>query len=144
MPNTNYDTDFYGWANEQASLLRAGQFSAADMENIAEEIESMGSSQRKELRSRLVVLLLHLLKWQLQPKGRCSSWETSIRVQRNDLAIHIRYNPSLKPQVPDAILSAYENAQLLAAEETKLPNSMFPGECPYSFEQIMDRDFFPQ
>src|ERR1700691_5139612 len=66
MRNSNYETDFYGWANEQAALLRAGQLSAADIENIAEEIESMGRGEKRELVNRLSVLLAHLLKWRFQ------------------------------------------------------------------------------
>ena len=67
---TLYDTDFYAWTNEQAALLRAGRWSEADVENIAEEIESMGRSERRELVSRLTVLLMHLLKWRFQPTLR--------------------------------------------------------------------------
>ena len=74
MRNSNYDTDFYGWAIEQAALLRARELSAADVDNIAEEIESLGRSEKRELISRFTVLLTHLLKWKFQPKGRCSSW----------------------------------------------------------------------
>ena len=96
MPNTNYDHDFYAWANEQAALLRQGKLGDADIEHIAEEIESMGRTEKRELVSRLTVLMLHLLKWRFQPGKRCSSWETSITVQRNRLARHMTDNPSLK------------------------------------------------
>ena len=73
MSNTLYDRDFYAWANEQAALLRAGRLSEADIENIAEEIESMGRSEKRDLVSRLTVVLLHLLKWQFQPSHRSNS-----------------------------------------------------------------------
>ena len=79
MPNDSlYETDFYAWATRQAALLRAGRLDAADIEHIAEEIDSMGRSEKRELVSRLTVVLLHLLKWQYQPALRGNSWRLSI------------------------------------------------------------------
>ena len=144
MPDTTYDTDFYAWANEQAGLLRAGKLAAADIENIAGEIESMGKGEKRELGNRLTVILLHLLKWQFQPARRGSSWETSISVQRRALARHLRDNPSLKPQIPEVLEDVYEDAVLEAAEEMKLPKAGFPAVCPYSFRQVLDPEFWPQ
>lgn len=144
MPaSTLYHRDFYAWANEQAALLREGKLGQADIENIAEEIESMGRSEKRELVSRLTILLLHLLKWRFQPKGRGSSWEASIRIQRRRLARHMADNPSLKSKLPEAISDAYQDALIAAAEETKLPESTFPPGCPWSFEDISNADFWP-
>jgi ribosomal protein L29 len=140
---TLYDCDFYAWANEQAALLRAGKLAAADIAHIAEEIESMGKSEQRELESRLAILLHHLLKWQFQPKRRSASWEASIRVQRRDLARHIDRNSSLKPLVPEATNYAYGNAVIEASAETGLVESAFPAECLWTFEQIMDAAFWP-
>jgi hypothetical protein len=139
----NYDTDFYAWANEQAALLRAGRLSSADIENIAEEIASMGRTEKRELISRLTVLLTHLLKWKFQPKGRCSSWQTSIKVQRNGTIRHLADNPSLKTLLHEAISDAYGDAVLEAAEETKLSESTFPAPCEWSFDQLIDAGFWP-
>jgi len=139
-----YETDFYAWANQQAELLRAGKLSAADIENIAEEIESMGKTEKRELVSRLAVLLLHLLKWRFQPERRGASWEASITVQRRDLVRHLRDNPSLKSKIAEAIEDAYGDAFLLVAAETGLPRPTFPVECPWSFETIMDAEFWPE
>ncbi|TWB15419.1 uncharacterized protein DUF29 [Nitrospirillum amazonense] len=145
MPKSGlYEQDFYAWANEQAALLRSGKLSAADIEHIAEEIESMGKAEKRELSKRLVVLLLHLLKWQFQPVRRGSSWEATIRVQRRDLAVHLQDNPSLTAKLPEAIQQAYGNALIMAADETGLPEATFPAECPWSFEQIMDPGFWPE
>ena len=144
MPRTNHDTDFYAWANRQTALLRAGRYAAADMELIAQEIESLGKSEKRELVVRLTVLLLHLLKWRHQPAGRCSSWETGIRVQRIQTAGHLADNPSLKAKLDEAIASAYRVAVLEAAEETKLSAGAFPQACPLSFEQMTDETFWPQ
>jgi hypothetical protein len=138
-----YDQDFYAWANEQAALLRAGKLGAADIEHIAEEIESMGRTERRELVNRLAILALHLLKWQYQPKRRGSGWEATIKIQRRDLDAHLADNPSLRAKFSDAMAQAYGNAIILAADETALPEVTFPTECPWSFEQIMDPDFWP-
>jgi hypothetical protein len=139
----SYDRDFYAWANEQASLLRGGRLGEADIAHIAEEIESMGKTEKRELVSQLQVLLLHLLKWQFQPGLRGASWEASIRVQRNDLDDHLEDNPSLKALLPQAIERAYRNAVIAAKAETGLSGSTFPAVCPWTFEQMMDPDFWP-
>src|SRR5271156_1447055 len=95
MSNSLYERDFYAWANEQASLLRAGRLAEADLENIAEEIESMARSEKRELTNRLKLLLTHLLKWRYQPTLRCKGWSYTIEGQRGDLADHLADNPSL-------------------------------------------------
>ena len=145
MPAKNalYDRDFYAWSNQQAELLRAGQLRQADIEHIAEEIESMGRTEKRELISRLTVLLLHLLKWRFQPGKRVAGWEASIRVQRNRLADHLDDNPSLKPLVPSSLSAAYRDAVLEAIAETGLPASTFPDACPWSIEQTLDAGFWP-
>ena len=143
MSNTLHDRDFYAWANEQAALLRAGKLSEADIEHIAEEIESMGKTEKRELISRLEVLLMHLLKWQFQSDRRGKSWINTIRVQRNRLNLHLADNPSLKPLLPAAIQAAYENAKIEASAETDLDETVFPEACTWLFEQIMDPAFWP-
>ena len=142
--STLYEQDFYAWANEQAGLLRAGKLAQADIEHIAEEIESMGKTEKRELVSRLSVLLLHLLKWQFQPGRRGTSWQATIRLQRRDLTRHIRDNPSLKANLDEAISYAYGNAIIEAVGETGLLEGTFPTACPWSFEQMMAEDFWPE
>jgi hypothetical protein len=139
-----YDSDFYAWSREQTELLRAGKLGEADIEHIAEEIDSMGRTEKRELISRLSVLLLHLLKWRYQPDKRGPSWEASIRVQRHRLADHLEDNPSLKPLTPQAIKAAYRDAVLETVAETGLPGSTFPEVCPWSFEQVLDAGFWPE
>ena len=138
-----YERDYFAWANEQATLLRAGKFNEADLVNIIEEIESMGRSERRELVNRLVVLLLHLLKWRCQPALRGSSWRLSVKEQRIRLASHLADNPSLKSRVDDAIAQAYRLARIEAERETGLPEATFPVDCPFSFDQMMDEAFWP-
>src|ERR1700722_14431185 len=144
MSDSNYDSDFYAWANEQAALLRAGRLGQADIEHIAQEIESMGRTEKRELASRLVVFLRHRLKWRFQPTGRVSSWKASIRVQRLDLAEHLKDNPSLKTIVPQAIATAFEGTIIEAADETKLAESDFPVLCPCGFDQFVVARFWPE
>ncbi|MBF0334011.1 MAG: DUF29 domain-containing protein [Alphaproteobacteria bacterium] len=144
MPKSGlYERDFYAWANEQAALLRSGQLSTADIEHIAEEIESMGKTEKRELASRLTVLLTHLLKWQFQPERRGRSWRSTITIQRHALADHLADNPSLKSTLDQVLTRAYEDGRLGAIGETDLPESLFPSECPWSFERIMDAAFWP-
>ena len=143
MSNTLYERDFYAWANEQAALLRAGQLGLADIENIAEEIESMGRSEKRELISRLSVLLMHLLKWQYQPERRGRSWQGTIEQQRSHLEDHLADNPSLKSQLAAAIRLAYKDARIDAERETDIDRDTFPIECPFTFDEMMDADFLP-
>jgi hypothetical protein len=139
-----YDQDFYAWANEQAGLLRAGRLSEADIVHIAEEIESMGRSEKRELVTRLTVALLHLLKWQYQPALRGNSWRLTLEEQRNQLEDHLADNPSLKSVVGETVVAAYRNALLGAVRETGLDRGIFPVDCPWSFEQIVDPNFYPE
>ena len=139
-----YDRDFYAWANEQAALLRAGKLANADIAHIAEEIESMGRTEKRELVSRLTVLLMHLLKWRFQPERQSRSWAATIRNQRLDVADHLVDNPSLKARLARSLAAAYERARNSAAAETDLAESLFPLECPWSFDQIMDAEFWPE
>jgi hypothetical protein len=138
-----YDSDFYAWSREQADLLRAGKLAEADIERIAEEIDSMGRTEKRELISRLTVLLLHLLKWRYQPGKRGPSSEARIRVQRYDVADHLDDNPSLKPLLPQALASAYRKATLEAVAETGLAGTTFPDACPWTAEQALDDGFWP-
>ena len=143
MSNTLYDQDFFGWANEQAALLRARRLSEVDIDHIAEEIESMGRTEKRELVSRLALLLTHLLKWQFQPVRRSASWQTTIRLQRRALVRHMADNPSLKATLSDSIAEGYGDAVIESAGETGLSESSFPTACPWPFEQFMDPAFWP-
>jgi Domain of unknown function DUF29 len=138
-----YERDFYAWANEQAALLRAGRLAEADIGHIAEEIDSMGKTEKRDLVSRLTVLLLHLLKWRFQPALRGKSRRNTIRVQRISLASHLKDNPSLKSVLDEAIAEGYRIARLEAETETGLSEESFPSGCPWPFEQMMADEFWP-
>ncbi len=134
-----YDRDLYSWAMEQAELLRAGRISEADALNIAEELDDVGNEQYDKLESALRVILLHLLKWEHQPKRRSRSWALSISVQRRHVHRVLRKNPGLKSLVDEAITEAYETARIEAAAQTLLEEDVFPFDCPYSWNDIMER-----
>ena len=139
-----YERDFYAWAHQQACLLRAGQFAAVDIEHIAEEIESMGRSEKRELLSSLAILLMHLLKWQAQPMLRGNFWQATIKVQRREINRHLADNPSLQAKLPEILDAAYGDAILLAARECGLSEATFPPTNPWSFTTIMDEGFWPE
>jgi len=143
MSSTLYDHDFYAWTNEQAGLLRTGKLSEADLEHIAEEIESMGKSEKRELISRLTVLLLHLLKWEFQPMRRGASWRLSIANTRDALTDHLADNPSLQNVLEASVANAYRRARRDAALETGLSENTFPSSCPWTFDQMLDENFWP-
>ncbi len=139
-----YETDFYAWANIQAELLRTGQLEKADIERIAEEIESMGKSELRELENRLALLFTHLLKWQLQPTLRSRSWELTVKEQRRRLRRHLAQNPSLKTKLPQALEDAYGDAILEAALQTGLAEESFPAQRPFTWDETLDDDYWPQ
>ncbi len=139
----NYEQDFYGWTQEQAALLRAGRLTELDIENLIEEVETMGRSEKRELESRLTVLLLHLLKWKYQEVRRGRSWELTIDEQRIRFCRTLKENPGIKPLLDDIQTDAYRLAVVQASRETKISKNVFPSECPWALEQITDDSFFP-
>jgi hypothetical protein len=141
---TPYEKDVVAWAMEQAALLRAGQLSALDIEHIAEEIEDVGKSEKRELASRMAVLLAHLLKWVHQPGRRGSSWTRTLKEQRKAIAAALRQTPSLKASLSDAdwLAGVWADAVTKAVDETGLDN--FPDDCPWSMAQVLAEDFFPE
>jgi hypothetical protein len=143
MSSLAYDQDFYGWTQEQARLLREHRINELDLENLLEEIESMGKSEKRELESRLEVLLMRLLKWQYQPSFQGKTWELTIREQRAKSIRHLKENPSLKTQLAEIFGYAYEDARMWAARETGLSLEIFPTSCLWTFEQVIEPEFFP-
>ena len=136
-----YMRDFYSWLMEQARHVRDGRWDAVDRENLAEEIESLGREQFNKLASALRVLLLHILKWDHQPRKRSRSWALSIAAQRVEIEDILADNPGLKPRIGEALARAYRRARLEAAKETGLDEADFPATCGYSFDDVMSRVF---
>ena len=138
-----YEEDLCAWALENATLLRAGRLSEIDAQHIAEEMEDMGKSERRALRSHLHTLLLHLLKWHLQPTHRGVSWKLSIRNAHHRIGIILKDSPSLRQQIQGLIMEEYPTARLDAIDETGLPEASFPDTCPYAVDQVIDQAFLP-
>jgi hypothetical protein len=135
-----YERDLYSWAVQQAELLRDGRIAEADALNIAEELDDVGHEQYEKLESALRIILLHLLKWDHQPKRRSRGWQLSISVQRKHVLRVLRKNPGLKSLVDEAITEAYDIARIEAAAQTLLEEDTFPLECPYSWDDIIERE----
>jgi hypothetical protein len=139
-----YDRDFFEWTQCNAALLRAGHLEQADIEHIAEEIEDLGKSQRRELENRVEILLMHLLKWQVQPEGRGASWASTLKVQRREIAKLLEEMPSLKPWLAANLDDAYEGGVARASGETRRPEADFPASSPFTLDQVLDLHFFPE
>ncbi len=142
---TLYDQDFYAWTQHQVKLLRSGQLAELDIENLVEEIESLGRQERQELRNRLGALLGHLLKWHYQPEARTKSWAATIQEQRRRIQRHLKENPSLKPYLAEAIAIGYEDGLDLVNRETPLNPKKLPQTCPFPEADIFDQpiDWLP-
>ncbi len=137
-----YEKDFYAWTKEQAGLLRTGNLSGLDVENLLEEIESMGVSEKRELRRRLARLLQHLLKWKYQPERRSTSWKSTIREQRDEIAALFDDSPSLRPLASVVFLKAYDQGRQWAIDETGIQG--FLEVSPFTLEQVLDTGFLPE
>ena len=139
-----YDLDFHAWTLAQADALRRRSANEVDWENVAEEMESLGKQQVAELRSRLEVLLVHLLKWAWQPERRGRSWSNTIREQRSRVLRHVGDNPSLKPVLPTTFVEAYEDARFQASTEMDIDVDLLPEQSPFTLAQARDEAFWPE
>jgi hypothetical protein len=139
-----YDTDFYQWTKWNTELLRQGKLDEIDIENIAEEIESLGKRDKRELISRLAVLIMHLLKYQFQPQKISDSWITTISTQRREIKLVIEDSPSLKYNIDKTIDKAFIEAKRQFEEETNIPKEILSETCPYSWEQLTKHEFLPK
>jgi hypothetical protein len=139
--NAEYERDLYSWSQAQARLLREGNWDTVDRDNVAEEIESLRRTEFNRLESALRVLLLHVLKWDRQPKLRSRSWVFSIQAQRVEIDDVLADNPGLKPRIGEALTRAYRKARIEAAKETGLVLEEFPQTCRATFEDLTTRTF---
>jgi hypothetical protein len=143
-----YSRDYYAWACEQAHALRERHFEALDFEHLWQEVEDLAKSERRELRSRLMRVLAHLLKCQFQSGRRSLSWEGTLASQRTEIAALFHDSPSLERELPEIVEQAYSLALRVAGKEMRLKReqwqSLFPAQCPWSAEQILDEDFYPE
>ncbi len=141
--STSYQTDVIAWANEQVALLRSGNLSAIDIEHIAEEIEDVGKSEQRELANRMAVLLAHLLKWSFQPERRGASWRLTIKAQRKEVGYNLIESPSLKAKLDEFAWLDMVWAKAVAQAAKETGPDMLPEVCPWTVEQILSQEFFP-
>lgn len=139
-----YERDFYAWTQEQAELLRQRRWEDLDLENLIEEVRSVGGSEKREIRNRLIVIVTHLLKWKYQPGARSSAWRGSIDEQRDQLHAVLKDSPSLR-RYPAAVFDdMYLSGRLKASKQTGIDFTLFPEEPPFTVEQALDDDFLPK
>jgi hypothetical protein len=144
MITPDYDTDFYAWAQAQAEALRAKDWAALDVENLAEELEGMARSDRRALGNHLKNLLLHLLKWAYQPDKRGSSWQDSIEEARESIEdLFEESRASMETESRRQFAKQYARARRKASRETGLALATFPEVCPWPVAQVLDEDFWP-
>ena len=149
-----YDQDFVAWAEQTAQALKARDFDALDFENLIEEVQDLAARDRRELRSNLLVLLIHLLKWHYQPERRSypgsdnlwneNSWARTISEHRDRIQEVLQDSPSLRQVLSESLADRYQKARKAAAQQTYLAIDIFPTVCPYTQDQILDDDFWPE
>lgn len=139
-----HEKDLYGWAIHTAELLRGKKMDEVDFDSIIEEIEALGRSEKYELMSRLSLILSNLLKWQYQPQERTSNWDLTIREQRMMVQIILKDNLSLEKKLGEILDDAYYIAKLKAVKETSLSEKTFPDKCPYTSDEIIRNEFYPE
>jgi len=154
MPGTAaYDADFYAWTQDQARQLREAAAARVnlplDFENLAEEVESMGSEQAFALESALVRVLEHLLKLEHSPAaGPRAGWAETVDTQRDEIARRLRRNPALASRLPEFLDGAWAAARkharrgLLRHGETAAADAIPPG-CPYTPAEALGEDWWP-
>jgi hypothetical protein len=148
-----YDKDFLVWVEATTQLLKQGKLSKLDIKNLIEEVEDLGKRQKQDLKSRLRVLLMHLLKWQYQPDRRSypefsnewnqNSWARTISTQRDDIQDLLADSPSLYNYLSEVLSESYKKACENASKETNIDLTTFPELCPYTDAQILNKDFWP-
>jgi hypothetical protein len=139
-----YEQDFYAWTVEQAKLLRSGEFSKVDALNVAEEIESVGRADRRELGDRLENLIAELLKWRSQPGARCGDWRGAILQQRFEIEHIVEGSPSLRQFAAERLGEAYSDARERVVKELGLLQPDFPTDCPFTLDQVLSHSFVPE
>ena len=145
VTNSNlYEEDFYLWIKTTAKQLKNGNFAEIDLDNLIEEIESMGRSEKRALKSNLLVLLMHLLKYKYQPEKRSNIWLSTIFEHRRRLKEDLTESPSLKKYLSEVFNECYQDARKQAALETGLSLDTFPLDSPFTTEESLNQDYLPE
>ncbi|SEN26634.1 protein of unknown function DUF29 [Duganella sp. CF517] len=137
---TLYDEDVIAWAEQQAALLRSGQWSRLDIDNIAGEIEDVGKSEKRALCHRMAVLVEHLIKCRYQPERCGSSWLRTIREQRAQVRKLLRHSPSLRKLMadPDFAEEVWRDAVILAVKEAAVDD--LSELSPWTLDETLQED----
>ena len=149
---TLYETDFYGWTQEQAAKLRTLLVERSnldlDIEHILEEIDSLGRSDYHQLVSRLEEIAIHLLKLHYSTLLECERlWKNSVRGQRTRIARLLRQSPSLKARLGEALEAGYEDALRHFGDEKLIELGMpehLPGSSPFGVEECLADDWWAE
>lgn len=139
-----YEKDFNLWVEQTIQLLRAGQLEGLDLEHLVEELEGLTKSDKRELESRLTVLLEHLLKlgyWEQEKAQNQRLWRVTVREQRRQIKKLLRDSPSLKPWLLTVIAECYGDALQDVIDKTGLGPDNLPWDCPVTVDQLLDEAF---
>jgi hypothetical protein len=142
--NDLYEIDFYAWTQEQARLFRERRWADLDLDNLVDEVRCVGSSEKREIRNRLTSLLAHMLKWKYQPAIGDQAGEGRHANSAGNWPIIVKTSPSLAEYVKQQVTERYLGATVDAAEETGIATGLFPEDCPFTAEQVLDLDFYPE
>ncbi|WP_322879643.1 DUF29 domain-containing protein [Pseudocalidococcus azoricus] len=130
---TLYDVDYVDWIAETVARLKAKDFASLDLENLIEEMESLGRSERHALSSQWIRVVKHLLKLEAQPQATDyhNSWVSSILDGVREITELVEVSPSLKNYLRSNEVKWYQKSRQEASIETRLPQAQFPESCPY-------------
>ncbi len=140
LTDSLYERDYYLWLENTVKLLQEGKLHELDRENLIEEIGDMGKREKRSIYSNLKILLMHLLKYCYQPEKRSNSWQFTIEEHRQRIKEALEDSPSLKIYLQNGFNKAYQDARKLATKETGLDINLFPEDCPFSQEDVLNSD----
>ena len=141
-----YNQDFYLWIEQTVQALKNRDLNSLDWDNLIEEVESMGRSEKRELKSRLLVVIEQLLKlmfWESEKLQNIRGWRTTVVEQRYQIELLLTDSPSLRPMLQDIFADSYAKARRHTMRKYSLPESVVPVEPPFSLEQVLDSEFLP-
>ena len=134
-----YEEDETAWLDEMARLVAERRFAELDAEHLSEFLSDMARRDRREVLSRLVILLTHLLKWEHQPQQRTKSWEAKILHQREELQ-DLLESGTLRNYAREVLAKAYERAARQAMLETGAEEGAFAAACPWPLEELVPEE----
>ncbi|MBE9238821.1 DUF29 domain-containing protein [Anabaena aphanizomenioides LEGE 00250] len=141
-----YEHDFYLWLQTTANLLENNKFDELDIKNLIEEINSMGRSEKKELKSRLITLIEHILKleyWQLEKENNARGWRNTVAEQRLQIELTLEDSPSLRNMLDDIFEECYQKARQYILKRYQLSPNLFPENPPFSVTDVLNADYLP-